>query len=157
MALLIEDGSNVPGAQTYVSESTLTAYALARGYTLVGDPSQLLLQAMDWVENLNFQGIRGYYIQTLQWPRLRIMIDLYWVMNNTIPQLLKDLECEVAMAIDMGESPYASIPNKITRVKAGSIEIDYLGASVSNPINRAILNKIRKLVVGGGGFSTVRA
>jgi hypothetical protein len=157
MTLIVEDGSNVPGAQTYVSETDAVTYATARGYTFSQPIDQVLLAAMDWLEAQQFIGIRGYYIQSLQWPRLKIMIDLYWVQNNTIPQLLKDCECEIAIAIDNGEAPFASIPDKITKIRASNIEIDYLNGSASTPINRKIMLKLQKLIVGGGGFSTMRA
>lgn len=155
MTLIVEDGTIVANSNSYISTANFTTYATARGYTLVLGAETLLVQAMDYLESLKFIGYKRTKEQTLQWPRSFAKIDSWWVDPLTIPQLLIDAQCEIAMAIDAGESPVLTISPKTQRIKAGSVEIDYALGSTSNPINRKISTKLHKLIVGGGGGFTV--
>ena len=69
MALTIEDGTGVAGANTYLSEDEFAAYASARGKIITGSLEQLIIQAMDYVETLRFRGQKNSSDQALQWPR----------------------------------------------------------------------------------------
>ena len=156
MTLVVEDGTGTnPAANTYVSAATLTAYALARGYTLVADPEQLLIQAMDYVEGLPFQGIKQLQFQPLEFPRYRMYIDGYPLLSNVLPKQLMDGQCQVAMAIDQGNGPLQDQPRMVTKEKVNGIEVDYSASSSSTVINIAIRNSFYKLLTGGGGFNSL--
>lgn len=123
MALTIETGLNVPNANSYLDLTAIRAYASARGVTLsVVDATlePLVIKAMDYIESFRseFQGMRTFPTQPLQWPRAEIsytdfylgqiaseygiMIDCVTIANNVIPQQLKDVLCQVVMAINAG-------------------------------------------------------
>ncbi len=165
--IIVEDGSytqtsgngtkGVPGANSYITEAGLVTYAAARGYTFVTSTNIMILQAMDYLESLAFVGTKFSFTQNLQWPRTNVIIDNWWQPPATIPQLLIDAQCEIAMAIDNGESPVQTIQPKKTRIKAGSVEVDYAVGSSSTPLNRKIMTKLRKLVINGSGFAVVKA
>ena len=109
MTIVVEDGTRVTGANSYVTEAELTAYAVARGITISGDPEELLIKAMDYIEELDFIGVKYQYDQALQWPRAYVMIDTYYIDQDEIPQQLKDALCEVAISIDTDEDPLANV------------------------------------------------
>lgn len=154
MTLIVEDGTGTnPAANTYVSAATLTAYATARGYTLVTDTEQLLIEAMDYVEGLPFQGIKQMQFQPLEFPRYRLYIDGYPLLSNTLPKQLMDGQCQVAMAIDQGNSPLQDQPRTVTKEKVNGIEVDYSHSSAAVTINIAIRNAFYKLLTSGGGFN----
>ena len=83
MTIIVEDGSNVPNANSYASLADIRAYALNRGITLSATDSVLepmVFKSMDYIESVgaNFQGTQTYTAptytaQSLQWPRSAIL------------------------------------------------------------------------------------
>lgn len=112
--LVIEDGTNVTGANSYATLTQLRAYALARGITISAVDSTadiLAIKAMDYIESFRdkFQGVKTYLDQLLQFPRasfrdsgLGIWIDDIQIADDEIPQILINIQCETAMAINAG-------------------------------------------------------
>lgn len=156
MTIIVEDGSIVAGANSYVSTETLVAFASARNITLVGDPEELLIQAMDYIESLNYQGAKLTQNQPLQWPRYNVYVDGYYLSSSTIPQQLKNGEMQTAIAVDQGNGPQQDISQSAIRKKVGEIEIDYAVGSSQNVINTKIQSALYKLLGGAGGSGTIR-
>lgn len=151
MAIVVEDGSIVSGANSYVSEADLTAFATARGITLVADEDELLIKAMDYIESLDFQGIKVSRDQSLQWPRAYVTIDQYNFPSNAIPNELKNGLCQVAIAIDQDMNPLAPLEQTVKREKVDVIEVEYMDGSTSQAIARTITSSLYKLLNSGGG------
>jgi len=156
MTITVEDGSIVTGANSYVTEAELTAYAIARGTSLTGDPEELLIKAMDYLESLEFKGITIDKDQPLQWPRYQVMLDGWWVDTDEIPQLLKDSQCEVAIAIDDDQDPLENIARVKMKETVGPISVEYAQGQATT-IVRKINNKLKKLLKnsGTGGISFI--
>lgn len=150
MAIIVEDGSIVTGANSYVSTTDFTAFATARGVTLVEDEEILLIKAMDYIEQLNYKGVKRTRDQALQWPRVDVYIDGYYFDSDDIPQQLIDGLCQTAIAIDEGNDPLADQVRKTIREKVGDLEVEYAQSSVSAVANKKILNMLNKLLDGGG-------
>tara|TARA_R110002126_G_scaffold41547_1_gene120675 strand:+ start:11930 stop:12406 length:477 start_codon:yes stop_codon:yes gene_type:complete len=150
MAIIVEDGTGILNANSYVSAANLTAYATARGITLTASADVLILQAMDYLEAQNFIGIKTKHDQALQWPRFRVWIDEYPVQSTEMPQLLIDAECEIAIAMDNGTSPVTNITPAVKRKKVDVIEIEYKDGGASTTINRKIALKLNKLLKSNG-------
>lgn len=161
MALIIEDGSLVTGAQSYVSVAELNAYAMARGITIDGDPEQLLLKAMDYLETLQYIGLKRTRDQGLQWPRANVFIDAYDFPDHEIPQELKNGQIEVALAEDAGNGPMQVITPGVKRERFDVFETEYQDNVSNNNIDPSITRALYKLLVGGGAggtsFRVVRA
>lgn len=155
MALIIEDGTKVTGANSYVTTSELTAYATARGIIITGDLEQLLLQSMDYVESLDFIGYKSDRDQALQWPRYEVWIDGYQINSDAIPKELKNGQMEVALAVDAGNSPLADIPRTEQSVTVGPLAVTY-NQGQTTTIVRKISASLRKLLNGGSGGSTIK-
>jgi hypothetical protein len=140
VALIIEDGSNVAGANSYCDLATIRAYALARGVTLSAVDDSLnahALKAMDYIEALRkqFQGCKSNYPgddgslpvpQPLQWPRRGVLIDNYPVEFNVIPQELKNAQCQLCIELfnDVDLMP-TQTGQFVLREKVGSLETQY--------------------------------
>ena len=77
MTLIVEDGSRVAGANTYVSLAEFKAWADARLITYSSDShvNANILRAMDYIEDLSFIGFKETETQSLQWPRVNVVID----------------------------------------------------------------------------------
>lgn len=152
MAIIVEDGTIVAGANSYVSEADLTAYSTARGITLTGATETLLIQSMDYIESQNYLGVKLTQDQSLQWPRSGVYIDGYYNPNDNIPTELKDAEMAAAVAIDQGNSPQAVIERGVKKEKVDVIETEYMDNAVSNPIDPKITAMLKKLLAGGGSI-----
>lgn len=115
MSLILEYGAGVKGANTYVSELELEKYASENKLDYEGDEAELLLLAMMYIEQLAFKGIRRNEYQRLQWPRLDVKIDRKSLSESAIPDILKELQCEVAIEIANGcdeENDYMKISDE---------------------------------------------
>jgi hypothetical protein len=146
MALIPEDGTGLSNADTYASEAELAAYAAARGITVTGTDTQLLIQAMDYLESKSFIGDKYSSTQALQWPRNNVMIDEYSIPYSTIPQLLKDAQIEIALSIDGGTNPMTNIDRETKREKVGDIEVEYMDGAMNSSYLTAAETKLNKLV-----------
>lgn len=118
--LVIEDGTNVSGANTYISETDAITYI--NTYTpyaadFVGyDASQFqlaLIQAASALDNLygsRYAMYAAHFNQALLFPRLTF-IDTFgreW-LQGTIPTALKQAQVEMAILIYNGTDPYAPL------------------------------------------------
>lgn len=149
--IVVETGAIVANSNSYVSEAELTTFATARGITLTQDEDDLLVQAMDWLENLDFKGAKRTRDQSLQWPRVDVWIDGYYYSSETIPQQLKDGLCFAALAVDAGTDPMQDVERQVTMERVDSIEVQYTNASANKTISVKALHVLRKLMSGGVG------
>ena len=77
MALVVEDGTGVAGANSYLSLVAIRTYATTHGLTVSGDDVELeasVLDAMAYIEAIEFgfptfHGTRTDITQPLSWPR----------------------------------------------------------------------------------------
>lgn len=149
--IVVEDGTIVANANSYVSEANLTTYATDRGLTLVADESILLIKAMDYIESIGYKGVKVLSTQALQWPRYSVYLDGYYFPSNEIPKELKQAQMAVAVSIDQGDDPLATIGQGVKREKVDVLEVEYMPGSSSAPIIKSITSSLWKLLSGGGG------
>ena len=155
MPLIIENGTGVAGANSYVTVNEFITYALERDIVYTGDEERFLILAMDYLESLMFIGIKNIYNQKLQWPRSNVVIDSYLQDSNVIPEELKKGQIEVALAIAFNNSPLSNLSRVQKRVKVGEIEVEY-GDGQDIVIVRKISASLYKLLNSGlGGTSFV--
>jgi hypothetical protein len=99
--LTVENGSQVVGANSYVSDAEYIAYAALKGLTIGSTQTsrQLeLLKGMDYLHNLEqlWQGTRASSTQELSFPRYNVLLYGYLLSSDKIPKELKDGQCEAA-------------------------------------------------------------
>lgn len=101
MALVVEDGTGVANANTYVDATDARAYALARGVVLSAVDAAVEVQltlAMDYLEDLDYIGAQVSNTQALSWPRKNILIDPDTPFpSNEIPSNLIAAECQLVV------------------------------------------------------------
>lgn len=95
MALIIEDGSNVPNANSYIDVDFARSFAIGYGLDLPADDSAveiLIRKAMNKVESYwnDFQGERTYSDQSLSWPRQNVWLYGSSFPSDAIPETLKN-------------------------------------------------------------------
>jgi hypothetical protein len=102
MALIVEDGSGVAGANTYATSQDLIDYAALRGVDLSDEAvpalESALIRAMDYLEVQPFQGERYRLGQTLAWPRSNVWLHLSLISPTAIPREL--IYGQIALAME---------------------------------------------------------
>ena len=155
--IIVENGTVVAGANSYVSEADLTAYASDRGLTLTAATDVLLIKAMDYIESLSFIGDKHTEAQPLQWPRDEVYIDRHYIERETIPKELKNGVYTAALAIDAELDPLRIIERATKREKVDVIEVEYANSAASQTIVRTISAALYKILrPGGHGSSAFR-
>jgi len=155
MALIVEDGTGVSGANTYVSLSDFKSWADDRGITYGNDAAvtQQIYRAMDYIESLNFLGFKANEDQALQWPRYEVYIDGYSVDGTEIPNQLKLAVYEAIKVEIDGYSEMNPIDRKTISETVGDISVTYTSNSASKTTTPALSFAVRKLTRSGFGIS----
>lgn len=151
MAIVVEDGTGVTGANSYVSEAEVTTYATNRGITISGTVSELIYKSMDWIETRQFTGERTTETQPLSFPRKGIYVDGVEIEKDEIPERLKSAQIELCIQLDAGNDPQATTGQQVKREKADVVEVEYQDYSSDMPITKRLTDLIRPLLVFGGG------
>jgi hypothetical protein len=170
MPLIVEDGSLVPNADTYVSRDDLIAYGAARGVVIpdteVADT--YLIKGMDYLtlSAYAWKGLPVSDTQSLAWPRKCVYItgsNKVFPSDAIPPQLIK-AQCELALAVASGIDlvPNTSLTDGfITRDKVDVIETEYSEAVAmatlgSLPILPGVAALLSGLIDHGGRVRTQR-
>lgn len=131
MALIVEDGSIVVNANSYVNVTYARSYAADREFDLPSSDDQLeayLIRALDYIESYSerFKGSRVDEDQELSWPRDNVYIGGFLVPYTSIPKELKDLQSQLAVDINSGFDLMESTNEPfVTREMVGTIRVDY--------------------------------
>ena len=149
MALIIEDGSVVTGAQSYASYLDLTnRMAGLTGAPVVANPytqpqlENYLLQAMEYLETESFQGGKTKpNIQPLQWPRWGVVVREKYLLPNQIPPELIQAQCALAIdAITLDLLPTTTptgIRGEVVQESvSGAVSVSYAHLGMQRTLNR---------------------
>lgn len=167
MALVVETGAIVAGANSFNDLTALRAYATARGVTLSATDSVVegfALDAMDYIMSREDEmaGNRVSIDQTLCYPRKCVKLFGFAVPSDSIPTNLKSAQCQLVIDRHNGVDlmPTGSGP-AVKREKVGPLETEYAvgGADGTGltPDLTAADALLDPLMDSGGGFRTVRA
>jgi len=139
MALVIEDGTQVVGAASYVSAADATTYHAARGNSLWTGTDAVkeaaLLKAAAYLDGHYRARWKGFMVdpltQSMEWPRTGVSFPYSdgsgyccFLPSNQIPQRLKDAQCELALRALSGDLS-ADAPAGIKREKVDVLETEY--------------------------------
>lgn len=127
MALIIEDGTNIAGANSFATVVECRAYAAARGLTLPTpdeDVEVLLVTAADYLNSIEqrFQGYRYFYStgQPLCFPREDIY-EFNRYIGGAIPDALKDAQCQLAFDAGSNDLQAAGNGREVIEKKVGPL------------------------------------
>ena len=121
MALVVETGDGIDGANSYVTLDELRTYASSRGVTLSTDDNTVEIdstKAMDYLETFRskFQGVKTDSDNPLQFPRKSVYIDNVLVDDDHIPIELKNAQCQLVVEIHNGIDLQPSVKGGDRRV-----------------------------------------
>lgn len=146
MALIVENGTIVENANSYVDVVYARAYAESRGLALSAVDATLeaqLITAMDYLEALRSQ-YQGTKLGGLQWPRYGVTIDGVELASDTIPKELKDAQCRLAFEVSSGVDLMPTTFGKFAKKeKVGDLEVEYSeGLSTSQQPSLTVVDNL---------------
>ena len=140
MTLIVEDGSIVAGAESYISVADAETYLTNRGMTLSGstaDKEAALRKATDYmvqVYRMRWQGWKVDQTQSLDWPRNSVYVDqainynnqltAHLIPNNIVPNEVKHACAEFAYKSQSSEL-FADQEQMVTSERIDKIQVDY--------------------------------
>lgn len=154
MAINVETGAIVPGAESYVAVADCDTYHLNRGNAAWTGTDAVkesaLRKAAAYLDGHycnRFKGAKYQPLtQSMQWPRVEVVIDGYLLDTTTIPQRLKDAQAELALiALTADLAPNVSAG--IKREKIDVLETEYFaGAPAGTTVYTAVNNLLADLL-----------
>lgn len=166
MTIIVEDGTLVSGANSYVSLASARAYALARGITLSAIDATLkaiMLEAMDYLESFSsrFKGELVDRDQALSWPRTGVDIESWSWSSTEIPRQVINAQNALIIEINSGEDPnnpsIATLP--VIRKKVdGAVEVEYANPGQALKVSKTQPSRTHiNLLINNSGLFAVRS
>lgn len=166
MALVIETGAGIDGADSFATVEDARTFALSRGVTLSATDSVvevLLRKACDFIESVEarFKGDRVDAAQALSWPRSGVyLFESETEFSQTaIPALLVKAQCQLAMdAVTVDLLPNGT-GREVIKQKIDVIETTFSerkAGTVSPELNKAMAILEPLFAKGGLQISTLR-
>lgn len=166
IVITVEDGSNVPNANSYLSIEDARTFAANRGIVLPADDDEvavMIIKAMDYVESFGceYQGKPTYPTQALTWPRTGAIINCAEFPGDQIPSDLKAALAQSIIAVNSGINLFPNIvpQDYVTEETVGPITTKYadptkVGLGNMSPILTAVNAALSKLFAPcGQGFA----
>ena len=160
--LIIEDGSQVAGSNSFLTDAEYVSYAAARGLTIgVDAPTREieLILAVDYLTSIEsrFKGTRVESDQSLLYPRRNVIIFSDLFDQDSIPIQLKNSQAEAAIAANSqllltNETNENIQSEKVDVISRSFFEGGSWAVARLDRVNAAI----RELVIAGGFSRSVR-
>lgn len=156
MALIVEDGTIVAGAESYLSVADADTYWSNRNVPnwdgSAANKEAALRIATQFIDaTYEFESVLQDANQPLKWPRSGFLGKSGRSYDsNTIPQCIKDATAELAREWVLNG---ALVPNldrggDIKRVKAGSVEVEYMDKAMGGK-SFAYISRLLNDVING--------
>ena len=159
MSIVVEDGSNVPGANSYVSleDARLILVSLGQNLNIDDDiAEQQILNGSRYIEAFrqNFKGWKAISSQVMQWPRSGVVIDESPIDPDVIPQDLIDAQVFAAYEYAQGQTlqPSSSEQSVASEEVVGAVKVSYFdtGAIDGSPVLVRVEDSLNPLLKTDG-------
>lgn len=173
MALIVEDGSGLPNAESYISVVDADTYFANRGNAAwaaldTATKEQSLRAATDYMAQtfrLRWVGMRVTVAQSLDWPRAWVPIpdspggyraSPAYMPLNVVPSEVSRACAELAVRSSAAElSP--DLTTQVTRETVGPITVEYAQGARQAPYYHAVEALLAPYLKARGGLDVVRA
>lgn len=155
MALVVEDGTGLATAESYISAADAVTYAtniygasdtfVVASLTVQEIALRRAAQTLDAIYSERWKGIRIKGGQGLDWPRSSIFDDDgFAVASNSVPQGVQRAQVELARRLNAGTDPLSDEKRggAVRRQTVGPISIEYMdraSAGVEIPVVERLL------------------
>lgn len=137
----------IVGTNSYNTVAEFNTYLTDRGLSVTGDETELLIKAMDYIENRMFKGERYIYTQDLEFPRT------FYLITDTAgktPVRVKKAQLVAAYLIDQGEVLNPVIEREIKKEKVGPVETEYMDRAAPKNIYPEITDLLHLYLESSG-------
>ena len=129
MALVIEDGTIIANANSYVTDAEYVAYAAARGLT-IGATATLreieLIKSMDYLQCQEYQGRRTEPDnQLLPFPRIGVVLYGLITDSDNMPKEIKNSQMEGGIAAYSQDLAINEVSENVASEKLDTLSISY--------------------------------
>ena len=165
MALIVEDGSIVAGAESYITVADATAYFLARGNAvwaaLASDTvrEQLLRKATDYMVaryGLRWKGERVNEGQALDWPRSCAYANGFLLDSDSVPLKVRHACAELAVRASEGDLQPDAGP-QVKSETVGPISVTYADGARQATVYKDVDAMLSEYVEGMSRIKVTRA
>lgn len=168
MALVVEDGTGLANAESYVDVAYCDAYFTARNNTTWAAIATSALkegyirQAMDYLSlyTRSWKGSRLQLGQALDWPRWNVVrpeiTDYLTLDPNVIPVEIKNAVAELALRASAGPLLPDETSPFVLKEAVGPLSREYAPGSSRTPRYGAIEGLLGPFLRSSGGVSLVR-
>ena len=138
MALIVEDGTGLSNAQSYISVADFQAYWTARGMDYTGEDDETieiwLILATKYADaNYNWDGMIATTDQSLNIPRVNWYDKQGRDLNYMVPSFIKYGVCELA-AIRQADNFETTATTGVKSESYGPVSITYSGDGGSSKV-----------------------
>lgn len=166
--LIVEDGTIVSGADSYVSLVDARVLAAKFGLTLPVDDTEAEAALRNGANYIGLQepmmcGSRVSPLQSLSFPRQGVSLYGYPVANNVIPPQVIQAQVIAAVEYGNGTDVRASTDGRATSMERveGAVTVQYFnnGATGATTVITAAIDALRPLLCGlnnGSSFNVYR-
>ena len=168
MALVVETGSVVPGADSYVSLAEARALAASYGMTLPADDTEAEVALRNGAVYVGLQepsmcGRRVSASQSLAYPRQGVLLYGFALASDVIPPQIVHAQVVAAVEYGLGTDVRASSDGRVTETERveGAVTVSYFNNGVTGATTTitAALDALRPLLCGsvnGASFNVYR-
>ena len=164
MALIVENGTIVSNADSYVTRAEAIAFAANRGVTLADSTATdaMLIKAADYLESFagRFKGSPVERDQPLAWPRYGAVIEGFTWSSDEIPRQVIAAQLAVLLEINAGDDPFNPTPTvgPITEeTVSGAVTVRYASGTSSKVQKSRASDALVGLLLSRSGLFAVRA
>lgn len=130
MGLIVESGTGATNSNSFVSLEYCNVYHSDRGntaWTALGNAAKegAIIRAGDYINSLNFSGIRSVANQAMAFPRTGLIdSDGYELATDAIPREVKMAQCEAAIREGVSAGTLnPDLDNSEARIKRKKIDV----------------------------------
>ena len=162
MSVVVEDGTGLETANSYISLADADTYHSDRGNATWAAAASdairnaALIKATQWLDGQyrsRWVGFRKTDDQALDWPRYDAYdSDGYYLDSDSIPTRITYAQAEAALAIVDGIelSPSLKRGGRIKRKKTGPLETEYFDGAPSRTVLTVVSDLVKGYVSGPG-------
>tara|TARA_Y100000310_G_scaffold184118_1_gene184252 strand:+ start:117 stop:620 length:504 start_codon:yes stop_codon:yes gene_type:complete len=165
ITLVVEDGTGLSTANTYISLADAETYFLGRlnvtdwsGATDANKDIALAMATTLLDDYFKFEGDKVTDTQALEWPRFDIHIGGFHIPSTTIPQRLKDATAEYAMWLLRSDRTAEEDSVGFKSLKAGSLAMEIDPNDRAATVPDVVVKMLAEIgtAIGGGNVKVTR-
>ncbi len=161
MSIVVEDGTGLSTAESYISIADADTYFINRGITSwdaldnTDDKEPALRKATEYMINeyrKRWQGARFTEAQALDWPRVGVVVDSWSIDSDSVPEIIARACAEFALK-SISETLQPDLEQGVLKEKVGPIEVEYDKTSPQAKRFKQIDAMLAPFLSGIGGAS----